>query len=200
MKTFKEIFGYLLGALLFVVLMPAVMWLASGMPPIVHIGALKAVITGVLMVGGLSLSIWTIVYMKRRGKGNPMDAFGHEVAPRTQHLMTDGPYRLNRNPMLTGTLTFLAGCVVWLWTWQAAAVWGLHQKKSAVLRFQNCGIGADLHAAQSGRGEDKLLCGGSGMAADIRLLILRDEGRIYTVGIRQRFHKCICGNHLLGLP
>jgi protein-S-isoprenylcysteine O-methyltransferase Ste14 len=40
--------------------------------------------------------------MKLRGKGNPMDAFGHEVAPRTQHLMTDGPYRLNRNPMLTG--------------------------------------------------------------------------------------------------
>ena len=119
----KEIFGYLLGALLFVVLMPAVMWLASGMPPIVHIGALKAVITGVLMVGGLSLSIWTIVYMKRRGKGNPMDAFGHEVAPRTQHLMTDGPYRLNRNPMLTGTLLYLAGVVVWLWTWQAAAVW-----------------------------------------------------------------------------
>jgi protein-S-isoprenylcysteine O-methyltransferase Ste14 len=25
--------------------------------------------------------------------------------------------------MLTGTLTFLAGCVVWLWTWQAALVW-----------------------------------------------------------------------------
>ncbi len=75
------------------------------------------------MLGGLALSVWTIVYMKRRGKGNPMDAFGHEVAPRTQHLMTDGPYRLNRNPMLTGTLLYLAGVVVWLWTWHAAAVW-----------------------------------------------------------------------------
>ena len=123
MKLLKEIFGYLLGAVLFVMLLPTVMWLASGMPPIVHIGALRATITGVLMIGGLSLSIWTIVYMKRRGKGNPMDAFGHEVAPRTQHLMTDGPYRLNRNPMLTGTLLYLAGVVVRLWTWQAAAVW-----------------------------------------------------------------------------
>ena len=111
MKLLKEIFGYLLGAVLFVMLLPTVMWLASGMPPIVHIGALRATITGVLMIGGLSLSIWTIVYMKRRGKGNPMDAFGHEVAPRTQHLMTEGPYRINR------------GCVVWLWTWQAALVW-----------------------------------------------------------------------------
>lgn len=123
MKLLKEILGYLLGGVLFVGLMPTVMWLASGMPPIVHIGALRASVTGVLMVGGLTLSVWTIVYMKRRGKGNPMDAFGHEVAPRTQHLMTDGPYRLNRNPMLTGTLTYLAGVVVWLWTWQALVVW-----------------------------------------------------------------------------
>ena len=123
MKIFREILGYLLGGLLFVALIPIVMWLASGMPPIVHIGALRASITGILMIGGISLSIWTIIYMKHRGKGNPMDAFGHEVAPRTQHLMTNGPYRFNRNPMLTGTLTYLAGVVVWLWTWQATAVW-----------------------------------------------------------------------------
>lgn len=123
MKHFREILGYVLGGVLFVGLMPTVMWVASEMPAIVHIGALRASITGVLMMGGLALSGWTIVYMKRRGKGNPMDAFGHEVAPRTQHLMTDGPYRLNRNPMLTGTLLYLAGVVVWLWTWQAAAVW-----------------------------------------------------------------------------
>lgn len=123
MRQLREILGYVLGGVLFVGLMPTVMWLASGMSPIVHIGALRASVTGLLMVGGLSLSVWTIVYMKQRGKGNPMDAFGHEVAPRTQSLMTDGPYRLNRNPMLTGTLTYLAGVVVWLWSWQAAAVW-----------------------------------------------------------------------------
>ena len=57
MKLLKEIFGYLLGAVLFVGLMPTVMWLVSGMPPIDHIGALRASITGVLMIGGLSLSI-----------------------------------------------------------------------------------------------------------------------------------------------
>ena len=123
MKLLREILGYLLGAVLFVWLMPTVMWLVSGMPQLEHIGALRASVTGVLMLGGLALSIWTIVYMKRRGKGNPMDAFGHEVAPRTQHLMTDGPYRINRNPMLSGTLLYLAGVVVWLWTWQAALVW-----------------------------------------------------------------------------
>ena len=125
MKQLREIIGYLLGGLLFVVLMPTVMWLVSGMPEIMPVGAVRASITGLLMIGGLTLSIWTIVYMKRRGKGNPMDAFGHEVAPRTQHLMTDGPYRLNRNPMLTGTLIYLAGFAIWLCTWQALIVWML---------------------------------------------------------------------------
>lgn len=74
------------------------------------------------MLGGLVLSVWTIVYMRSRGKGNPMDAFGHEVAPRTQYLMVEGPYKLNRNPMLTGTLIYLVGAAVWLWNWQACAV------------------------------------------------------------------------------
>lgn len=124
MKLLSEIAGYLLGGLMFVVLIPTIMWLVSGMPDMaVHIGACRAVATGILMLGGLSFSIWTIVYMKTRGKGNPLDAFGKEIGPRTQHLMTDGPYRLNRNPMLTGTLTYLASFLVWLWTWQAVVVW-----------------------------------------------------------------------------
>ena len=62
------------------------------------------------------------ILRRSRGKGNPMDAFGHEVAPRTQHLMIDGPYKINRNPMLTGTLIYLAGAAVWLWTWQSCVV------------------------------------------------------------------------------
>ena len=125
MKILREILGYVLGGVLFVGLIPAIMWFASGRPELEHIGALRASVTGLLIIGGLSLSVWTIIYMKRRGKGNPMDAFGHEVAPRTQHLMTDGPYRINRNPMLTGTLTYLAGAAVWLWTWQTVLVWVL---------------------------------------------------------------------------
>lgn len=124
MKKIRNIAGYVLGGILFVALLPAIMWLASGMPDMaVHIGAWRAAGTGLLIILGLSLSIYTIVYMKTRGKGNPMDAFGKEIGSRTQHLMTDGPYRLNRNPMLTGTLCYLAGWIVWLWTWQAALVW-----------------------------------------------------------------------------
>ncbi len=47
MKLLREILGYVLGGVLFVGLMPAVMWLATGMPALEHIGALRASITGV---------------------------------------------------------------------------------------------------------------------------------------------------------
>ena len=123
MKTISDILGYFLGLVLFVGLMPTLMWLASGRPEFWLELETKDVVACGMMLCGLLLSIWTIVYMKLRGKGNPMDAFGHEVAPRTQHLMTDGPYRINRNPMLTGTLIYLAGFAIWLWSWQALIVW-----------------------------------------------------------------------------
>ena len=122
MKRVRDFFGYLLGGILFVALIPTIMWLASGMPALLPVSIVRAVGAALLMLGGLVLSVYTIVYMRNRGKGNPMDAFGHEVAPRTKHLMVEGPYKINRNPMLTGTLIYLAGAAVWLWQWQAAVV------------------------------------------------------------------------------
>ena len=108
----KQVLGYFLGFAIFIVGIPALMWLVSGMPAPADIP-----------VG------WSIVYMKRVGKGNPFDAMGREIAPRTRHLMTDGPYKMSRNPMLSGTYLYYAGVVVALWTWWAllvfAAVAGL---------------------------------------------------------------------------
>ncbi|MBP5364576.1 MAG: isoprenylcysteine carboxylmethyltransferase family protein [Bacteroidales bacterium] len=122
MKILKEIFGYVLGGVLFVGLIPFLMWLASGRPAVFPIDIVRLAIGAALAVAGLAISVWSIVYMRCKGNGNPMDAFGHEVAPRTQHLMTDGPYRLSRNPMLTGTFVYLSGICVGLWTWQSVAV------------------------------------------------------------------------------
>ena len=63
--------------------------------------------------------------MKRVGKGNPFDAMGHEVAPRTKHLMTDGPYKLSRNPMLSGTYLYYIGVLVALWSGWALLVFAV---------------------------------------------------------------------------
>ena len=122
MPKLKELLGYALGGLMFVLLIPTLMWLASGRPYLFVVSVWRMVIAIVLAVLGLSLSVWSIVYMRHKGDGNPMDAFGHEVAPRTKHLMTEGPYRLSRNPMLTGSFIYFAGVCVWLWSWQALLV------------------------------------------------------------------------------
>ena len=109
-------FGYLLGLLIFVIGIPALMWLVSGrMWSYVPDSPLQIIIAAFFAVGGLALSIWSIVYMRRVGKGNPFDAYGHEVAPRTSQLMTSGPYRICRNPMLVGIYIYDAGVLIWLW-------------------------------------------------------------------------------------
>lgn len=81
--------------------------------------------TGLIALAGLALSIWSIVYMKRVGKGNPFDAMGHEVAPRTKHLMTGGPYKLSRNPMLSGTFLYYIGILIALWNWRVLLVFAV---------------------------------------------------------------------------
>ena len=78
--------------------------------------AVLCVVSLILAVCGLSLSIYSIVYMRIVGKGNPFDAYGYELAPRTKHLMTSGPYRLCRNPMLVGIYIYNTGAPVWLWS------------------------------------------------------------------------------------
>ena len=122
MNKLKETLGYALGGTMFVLLIPMLMWLASCRPDLCAVPVWRMVVAIVLALLGLSLSVWSIVYMRHKGDGNPMDAFGHEVAPRTKHLMTGGPYRLSRNPMLTGSFVYFAGVCIWLWSWQALLV------------------------------------------------------------------------------
>lgn len=110
----KNFAGYIFGFLLFVAGIPACMWWVSGRPlgwvPSVWI----IIVSVILAVSGLSLSIWSIVYMKNVGEGNPFDAYNHELAPRTKHLMTGGPYSFSRNPMLLGIYIYDLGILAWL--------------------------------------------------------------------------------------
>ena len=118
----KQILGYFLGFAIFIAGIPALMWWAAGTPSLADIPVWRLCTAGLLALAGLALSVWSIVYMKHVGKGNPFDAMGHEVAPRTKHLMTDGPYRLSRNPMLSGTYLYYFGIVLALWSGWALLV------------------------------------------------------------------------------
>lgn len=118
----KQVLGYLLGFAIFIAGIPALMWWVAGTPQLTSIPVARLVISLLIMLTGISLSIWSIVYMRRVGKGNPFDAMGHEVAPRTRHLMTEGPYRLSRNPMLSGTYLYYIGVLIALWDWRPLLV------------------------------------------------------------------------------
>lgn len=107
----NDIFGYLLGFVLFVVALPLGMWWIAGRPAPAGLGVIFFAALG---VSGLALSVWAIVYMRRVGRGNPMDAFDHSLAPRTSSLMTEGPYKLCRNPMLLGVIVYYFGLLIFL--------------------------------------------------------------------------------------
>ena len=107
-----DLIGYLLGLIIFIIGIPFVMYLATGSPNFAEIGLIQWIMLLILAIVGIGLSIWSIVYMKNVGGGNPFDAFNHEVAPRTSSLMTDGPYGICRNPMLLGVFIYHIGVFI----------------------------------------------------------------------------------------
>lgn len=121
----KQVLGYVLGFVIFIVGIPTLMWWAAGMPAWADLPVGRLYLAALVALAGLVLSVWSIVYMKRVGKGNPFDAMGHEVAPRTRHLMTDGPYKMSRNPMLTGTYLYYIGILIALLSWWALLVFAI---------------------------------------------------------------------------
>ena len=118
----RDVIGYLLGLIIFIIGIPFVMYLAAGSPNLAEIGLLRWFIVIILAIIDIGLSIWSIIYMKNVGGGNPFDAFNHEVAPRTSSLMTDGPYGICRNPMLLGVFIFHIGVLIALLSWQSLII------------------------------------------------------------------------------
>lgn len=108
----RDFIGYLLGLIIFILGIPFIMYLASGSPDLLKIGFVQWILLIIFTIIGIGLSIWSIVYMKNVGNGNPFDAFNHEVAPRTSFLMTDGPYGICRNPMLAGVFIYHIGVLI----------------------------------------------------------------------------------------
>ena len=118
----REFIGYFLGLAIFIIGIPYVMYLASGSPDLAAIGLIQLLMLIILAIVGIGLSVWSIVYMKNIGRGNPFDAFNHEVAPRTSSLMTDGPYGICRNPMLLGVFIYHIGVLIALLTFGALII------------------------------------------------------------------------------
>ena len=92
------------------VLVPALIIWSGG----THFEPVTVAIGGVLIAAGLALVVWTIRLFVSVGRGTlaPWDA--------TSKLVVRGPYRLVRNPMITGVGTILAGQALLFRSWGIA--------------------------------------------------------------------------------
>lgn len=67
-----------------------------------------------IFIGGFWM-IWATVYLVYRGCGSPIEAFGKAVEP-TKKLVTAGPFKYTRNPMMFGFFIILLGEAVFFQT------------------------------------------------------------------------------------
>jgi len=108
MRVVRIIFGYLVAATVFALAIPAgVIALGRGVDAAFHLprligGPINDCVTVLLAAWGAWWMLWSYWFLVARGRGHPAEAFGIEVSPVTQQLVTDGPYAHTRNPMVYG--------------------------------------------------------------------------------------------------
>lgn len=120
-ETLRYILGYLIGFTLFVVLIPWGYYQLSQLdstlfPAKILIGSptLRIVLFAVLFITGGIFAAGSNIFLYKIGKGGPLDAFGVSISPQTKKLVTTGPYRYCRNPMVFGAFSLYLSVVVLL--------------------------------------------------------------------------------------
>lgn len=105
----KNIFGYFVGILLFLVFFPALMY-AVAVNFVVPVDSLIVSTVGAIFVLiGAVFMVWSNIDMVKIGRGCPTDGFNIALGERTKRLIVQGPYKYTRNPMLFGTFVFYVG-------------------------------------------------------------------------------------------
>lgn len=104
----KHITGYILGSFIFLILIPFIIYLASLIssaplafndPFVIFVCYSLATL---LASTGVVFAIWSNIDLLIIGKGGPTDFFNKPISPRSKKLVTKGPYRYTRNPMVFG--------------------------------------------------------------------------------------------------
>ena len=119
-RTLQYILGYVIGGLLFLVLMPLGLYRLSR--AFDHLTSIQLIpITGLrltmavgLSLFGLLFALWSGVVQNIVGRGGPLEVAGIEVSPKTQNLVVTGPYKYTRNPMLFGACVYYYAVAVYL--------------------------------------------------------------------------------------
>ena len=108
MRVIRIILGYLMSFTVFALAIPAaVIALGRAIDAVAHwprwTGGLNSlIVAAALGAWGAAWMVWAWWFLLTRGRGHPTEAFGVEVSPVTQQLVTERPYARTRNPMIFG--------------------------------------------------------------------------------------------------
>jgi len=119
-ETVRYIVGYLLGFSVFIVLIPFGLYKLSQSDFLLagsvlfYSDILRYILSGVFCLVGAIFGIGSNIFLFKVGKGGPVDAFGVSISPQTRKLVTVGPYRYCRNPMVFGAFSLYLSIVLYL--------------------------------------------------------------------------------------
>lgn len=107
-EILKHIIGYGIGSLVFIILIPYIIYVFSVTELLILNSVLfvpdliKYMISIPLFIIGSIFAIWSNVDLFKIGQGGPADLFNIKVSPRTKKLVVIGSYKYTRNPMVFG--------------------------------------------------------------------------------------------------
>ena len=119
-ETMRYILGYLFGMTVFLFLVPFGLYELSKLDILfgngVMIGSatVRIVVSLPVFFAGAFFAIWSNIYLFMIGKGGPAEGLGISISPRTKHLVTSGPYRYSRNPMVFGAFSLYVSIALFL--------------------------------------------------------------------------------------
>lgn len=104
----KYITGYIVGGSMFLLVIPGIIYSVSSFSgslfPYSICGdtELRILVSFIVLIPGIFFMVWSNASLFITGKGGPAEGFGIEISPKTKVLVTSGPYRYTRNPMVFG--------------------------------------------------------------------------------------------------
>jgi protein-S-isoprenylcysteine O-methyltransferase Ste14 len=119
-ETVRYIIGYIVGFTIFIVLIPFGLYKLSQLDYLLshrvnfHSDILQYVISSLIFIVGTCFAIWSNIFLFKIGKGGPLDALGVSISPQTKKLVTTGPYRYSRNPMVFGAFSIYFSIILYL--------------------------------------------------------------------------------------